>query len=320
MPSPRRSHPALTALVVVLAAFLLTACQITINTGNDAKPAPTAPGTGPTGTAAGDAPAAQPTPSKAKVGSITGKAVDTQGRGIANATIEIEGVTKAGENTTLEVRTDANGSYSTKVPDGNYAVRAWFQRDYNGTRYSLGLLPVDNDQTRKDDSTKGIVKDFVWKLSGPMAFQLMKPDDVAYHYGGSLTVYGNPPGRLSPLLKLADKFTLEITLTPNGPLIDGSAGQPITLKHPYANGTLNFNPDIPDRTFIDIPLGKYTATVKAIDPNGTVHNLRVAASWKGHRAGPNDLAASTDVEFAPITVGFPGLARDVETTTLEVMQ
>lgn len=169
-----------------------------------------------------------------------------------------------------------------------------------------------------DTQGKGIVKDFVWKLAGSMGIKALDPNDPSLHYGGSLSVFGESPGSVSDRLKLADGFTLEVTLTPDGPLIDGSAGQPVTFKHQYAKGTLNFNPEN-QRTFIDIPLGKYTATVKAINADGSTRNLRAAASWTGHTAKQSDLAAAAAVEFAPITVGFPGLARDVQTTSLEIM-
>ncbi|GLV56353.1 hypothetical protein KDH_31940 [Dictyobacter sp. S3.2.2.5] len=102
-------------------------------------------------------------------------------------------------------------------------------------------------------STNGIVKNFTWKLTGINADAL----GVA-HYGGTLgaSITGtNPP----------TGAILQFNLTPVGNLIDGSQGQPLTLKKTL-QGETSFQ-------FTDIPVGEYTLTATETGSDGTVKNI-----------------------------------------------
>jgi hypothetical protein len=78
---------------------------------------------------------------------------------------------------------------------------------------------------------------------------------------------------------------LEVRLTPQGPLIDGSQGQVLTRTV-----------DLMDTVFMDdIPVGTYTVTASTLEPDG---------SRKPVRVGADETSASAEGELGFKAVDF----------------
>lgn len=185
----------------------------------------------------------------AEKGYATGKVVDTKGKPLANVQITIENVLPGASNSYLG-KTDAQGLYRIKVGTvGEYHASAYHDVNYNGISYSLPMHP-DNDAVF---SNEGAVRNFVWKLSGPMY--------SGGHYGSNITLNADL------YLDLEDNHNIEYTLTPVGKLIDGSDGQVLVLHSGLPN-TENY------LRLLDIPIGRYTITAAYVK-NGTRRPMKL---------------------------------------------
>jgi hypothetical protein len=225
---------------------------------------------------------------------IAGAITDARGKPIPGAefTVSIRGTTIAGERTSFSPPVDKDGRYAQRVPAGVYAISARMIYEYNGKRYTLDLHP-DDDQRRERtyESRDGVVKDFRWRTTG-----LEPGEDAAnqyYWYGGRVQ-----PQQASSDDALNLRYPggmVEVTLTPRGPLIDGSTGQ--TITQPLPTDRLN-------RAWIDdVPIGRYTASAKLIAANGAEQPLALSAEYSGA-----PFAATLDLEFTPATGGVDAFA------------
>lgn len=166
-------------------------------------------------------------------GYATGKVVDTKGNPLANVNITIENVLPGASNSHLG-KTDANGLYRIKVGIvGAYRASAYHDVVYNGVTYSLPMHS-DNDETF---SNEGAVRNFQWKLSGPM--------HSGGRYGSSIILNSDVN------FYIDDPENIEYTLTPVGKLIDGSDGKELTMR-PGPPNTESYG------KLLDIPIGRYT--------------------------------------------------------------
>lgn len=275
--------------VVVLAALLAS--------GNAALPAP--------GHSAGQKASPQP-PSfgraavKPKPGYATGRCVTAQGKPLAGVRIRVFGVTKAGESWNGTGTTDAAGIYSIRLPAGLYHVGwALYDTRLAGKPYSLPLHPADGQKEGDGLSSVGIVKSFVLKLNGLIDSRKDPDNDLSY-YGGSIVVQGGALKDGSFLTGYTYRFpenaALELTLTPTGPLLDGSEGKELLLKTKLR---------ISGGSFLDIPAGRYRATARLINEDGSATPIRLAAATFSqggagtffHAPGPEDFKDSADIVF-----------------------
>jgi hypothetical protein len=186
----------------------------------------------------------------AKPGHLVGKLADAHGRPLSNVTVMVFGFSDRGEPVTREKKvTGPAAEYDIELPEGKYNTPvARIDVDYNGRRYVLPLAAADGTREwlEQRESRGGMVRDFVWRISGPIPGG--DPATPAGYYGGTI--------QFDKGEDLGDIATVEITLTPDGPLIDGNPGQPVTFtrKLPWRRHE--------DHYLFDVPLGKYTATAK----------------------------------------------------------
>jgi len=134
--------------------------------------------------------------------------------------------------------TDEDGHYRIELANiaTSWSMSAEHTVSYNGKKYTFKLKP-DLDQSLT--GSKGGVRDFTW-------------NDAA----GQIYIY--PPLSFDDNLPSFNISDLEITLTPVGPLLDGSAGQTITKHVGPVQGGLGVD---------QIPIGQYKATVRWL-PDG----------------------------------------------------
>lgn len=263
-------------------------------------PAPAAPPADPVQ----PVPRMQPRP-----GYVTGTVFDTQGQPLPAAGVLITGTTfEQGQRTSFDAVTDANGTYSVRVPDGRYEAKAWIDVTFDGAFFSRLLHPLSGSAHTAVDSTEGGNLDFQWRLSGLTPSSTPPGRDPTDFYGASIdlsycglpaSAYCSAAYSSFPAVVAPAGSTVRLTLTPSGPLIDGSQGHVLTYDIPvaaqlpdYPHGTaVNRLPDYPDggggrlvlgadwayssADFNDIPLGIYLMTATAILPNGAAHAMTI---------------------------------------------
>lgn len=146
--------------------------------------------------------------------------------------------------------TNKQGRYTITLPRneiGTWRGGARLSREYHGTVYQFQLVPND----RSEFATRtGAVRDFTWKLAGK------RPDGGSY--GGALWMYGavNAPG--------LDLGRVEVTLTPVGPIIDGSPGK--VIRGFLVGSQLR-----------DIPIGRYRVTARFLPEDGPPQTVLIGA-------------------------------------------
>lgn len=146
-------------------------------------------------------------------GIVQGRAVDTQGRPLADVEVIVDNTLY--DNTGLTGRTDADGRYAIAVPDGAWRVYARLQREYRGRVFTIELAPAEPGGFSGAD---GAIRDFEWRLTGE------KPAPLVGLHGGTLYVWVDPDAEIH------DDSRIELELVPVGPLIDGSEGAPQTVR------------------------------------------------------------------------------------------
>lgn len=261
----------------MLLAFTLAACN------------------GAAGTAAD--PLAGGTPASAKIPHVAlGQAVDAQGKPLVGVTIDIRGkATENGKSVTYDPTTDAAGKWRQEsITPGSYKVSAWREVTYNGRKYQLPLWSPQGKFTDDLLSKDGIVRDFVWKISGekPGALASMTDGDGAF-YGG--TVLYNGGDFRGTALELPEAGTqLLVKLVPDGALMDGTAGKELLETVPYKhNGGIHIGKNN------DVPLGKYTVSAEAKLADGSTRALRVLTKASTEDA---DYKPTATLEFEPNTM------------------
>ncbi len=213
---------------------------------------------------------------------VTGRALNTQGQPLAGAVIYVGGVDVA--VTPRSSTTNADGRY---VVDGfieqfTYKAFGWLPMTYRGKDFCLRLAPEQASGYEPFLARDGAVRDFRWRLQGRMEDSTFNPNEDGAYYGGTLRIFPEFAD---------DDYTgsIELQLTPTGPLIDGSQGQPLTRTVELSG--LHYA--------LDIPVGPYTVTAARIKPGGA----RTAA-----RVGPDSSSAASEstLEFSPTFFGTCG--------------
>lgn len=156
------------------------------------------------------------------------------GNPIANAEVVIENTVLY--NSYVYATTNAQGVYSKAVPAGSWKPSVVITKEFMDHSYSFDLHP---DNAEPFSGTSGGTRNFTWKLSGA------KP--AGGYYGANVGVYGEP----GEVLSMND---VELTLTPDGPLLDGSLGQTIIRSLIDIGGG--------EDGIRDVPIGKYIITAK----------------------------------------------------------
>lgn len=186
-------------------------------------------------------------------GYVKGKVTDTQGRPVKGVSIIIDNTLIPNSN--LVGITGDDGTYSIQLRNFTWQAYAEKNVTYNGQTYKIHYHPDNNDGFNQE----GAIRNFQWKLKGE------RPDQLGY-YGGTIMIDKHV------LSEVYDSENIEFTLTPAGPLIDGSTGQVIKMRHGQ--------PTTPTYgKLVDIPIGTYTMTASY---KGAGSNVAIKLRDKGH--------------------------------------
>jgi hypothetical protein len=212
----------------------------------------------------------------------TGAVLNMLGQPLAGARIRFWRLTPQGAIIEYVARTDARGIYTiTLPPSDQYRIdNATALVVYGVQRYYLPLRPEGGDGSFFDgeaiDISRGYVKNFVLPISGYISNEEDPKEPLSY-YGGSLTLRVHTriviPNDPDPMLTagatgpnaLPEGAEIQLTLTPQGPLLDGSAGRPFNWNLRVSNNT---GKNAFSATIRDIPLGVYTAHARVTLPDG----------------------------------------------------
>jgi hypothetical protein len=190
---------------------------------------------------------------------------DGAGRPIAGARIAVYASAGGGFRTTHKAVTDAQGAYEVPLPAGVGEVAEGTTKvSYSGKTFELPLRPVGSGAGSTFDTAKGHVQNFVLGTAG--------------EFGGTIR-----------LINVVDEGIIEVVLTPDGPLLDGSAGRPLVFR--FDAGETH------SETYLNgIPLGRYTLKARLLD-DGEALPLRAGRTFgtDAERA----LGATLRVEFVP---------------------
>jgi hypothetical protein len=266
-----------------------------------ATPAPApAPAPGSDGTQAPATPTTAKSSSTPAAGAeanvIKGVVRDEQGDPVRGARIRISGYTGKPNGLSAadfirEVLTDGNGAYRLAVPAGLYGVSGEADVAFDGKTYkALYLHPADGN-CQQQMSASGIVKDFVLRLKGFM--QCLAGADsknAGFYSGAAIALTHESPKSLPGDAKLT------LTLTPTGPLADGSTGKVVTFTRTVASLANFFGPLETTNTLHDIPLGRYRLTGSATLADG---------SRQAVRFGPWEKIGEPVSPVADYVVSFP---------------
>ncbi|HRN60940.1 MAG TPA: carboxypeptidase-like regulatory domain-containing protein [Gammaproteobacteria bacterium] len=200
-------------------------------------------------------------------GYVTGTVIDTQGKPIAGAKILLDGTIL--RDSYLRGTTGEDGSYRIQAQPGAWMAYAEFEKTYNGRSYPLALHPDSTDSI----GDGGGVRNFRWKLEG------RSPLNEYVYYGGFLIV--------DTTTTFADDIAdVELTLTPDGPLIDGSEGKALRLRmHDHYWVQYGY--------IEDVPIGRYKVTA-VLDNGGGPRPLKIAT-----RNGDGVPATEYQLDFLP---------------------
>jgi hypothetical protein len=229
-----------------------------------ATPAPPPNGTpAPTSPPATSKPTAttppKPAPASTRTGAanvIQGVVRDEQGDPVPNAVITAAGYT-ARSNNVQRATTGADGRYRIDAVEGLYTVSGHAPIVFEGKKYQeMYLHPTDNN-CGEQMSAAGITKDFVLRLTGFHECKLSPDRNNEGFYNGAAV-------SLIPVsMTLPGSTSVTFTLTPAGPLADGSAGKPVSFTRTVAQLSNSAGKLETTSTLHDIPLGRYTITGRA---------------------------------------------------------
>jgi Carboxypeptidase regulatory-like domain len=199
---------------------------------------------------------------------VKGKIVDNNG-------VPLAGVEVVANNTIFFdsnglATTDANGNYRIELINGSWHMTASMMRDLNGQSYRVDLTP-DNDVAFA--GSEGAIRNFVWQSSGRKAQQ------------GSVFAYADIT------VEFLEAQYIELTLEPQGALLDGSAGQTIT-------GMLTHTAD--GDGLINVPLGRYKITVRYLVPGESPAVLEIKPRNSGEYS--DSLTADFETPFGDLAI------------------
>ena len=189
---------------------------------------------------------------------VEGTVRTVDGRPVAGATIRVSGATGAGRGTTKTTTTDANGRYRIAVPRGHYDVDGFADLEFEGQTYRELWLDRTNAECGRVMSDRGIVRHFVLRVSGPK--RCTTNDGNTWH-GGDIT--------LAPR-DIPQDAVVTFTLTPLGPLADGTQGEVLTYTRTGAALQRGRASTPEEMAYIpDVPLGRWQASAAVRLPDGT---------------------------------------------------
>lgn len=170
-----------------------------------------------------------------KAGRVRGYVKDASGKPLAGAAIGVRSTLIGGAYSGAQGKTDANGYYDFAIPRGvAHYYNAGYAIEYGEGLAAIGLHPADGS-IDSFASVDGAVENFVLLGHGITSRASLQenPRNSGTYYGGSIHVSYWVVSRsdFSTYPKgIVEDEVVEIVLTPDGPLADGSTGKTIVVR------------------------------------------------------------------------------------------
>jgi hypothetical protein len=196
-----------------------------------------------------------------KPGMVRGFVLDPNGKPLPGAYIGVRSTFFAGRYTGASAVSDEKGYYEIKVPQGTaHFYAAGTIIDYGKGRAAIPLHPADG-KLATFTVADGEVEHFVRWTYGVADREALKenPRLSSNFYGGALYI-GHFTSAVdddnAPPSNLRTGTEIEITLTPQGKLLDGSDGKTFAIRKAVSGSGFSIN---------NIPIGQYRLTIKRAD-------------------------------------------------------
>ena len=220
---------------------------------------------------------------------LTGQALRSDGSPLAGVQLRVFGTTDAGQRSSLNTRSKTDGTFSLRLPSGNFSLReAVWPVTHEGRPY---LLPLhlegeDNDDV---DSTEGLTARLTLLMEGRISSAKADSDESAW-FGGTIEIeWINSDG--SSATALPEDATVSIALVPVGTRFDGMPAAPLTHSR-----TVSWKRT--SRIITNVPLASYEATVSLVA--GANRTSLLVSSREGLPAAERTpLAERAPIRFAP---------------------
>jgi hypothetical protein len=219
---------------------------------------------------------------------VKGFVMDGQGNPLQGAQVVADNMLLYNSN--LIAITDEEGSYRIQLPElaATWHMSADITRKQNSSTFKINLTP-DNDDPFAGNT--GAIRNFKWDSNAP------RPEGC-YSCSGKVlfytTDYFHPD---DPTLPPPDREDVELTLIPDGPLLDGSAGKTIT-----AHGE-----NSPDGFGLqDVPFARYKITANYRPKDDQPRPMLIRINGKGKYAD------SVTADFQAVTSGIQRIELEVK--------
>ncbi|QOV88561.1 hypothetical protein [Humisphaera borealis] len=229
------------------------------------------------------APAAVATATVAVPGTASGRITRPDGKPIGIDGVKykmvVNGNAGSGNAIAYNPKPNPDGTWSTKLAEGIYhEPRGTMSVKFDGGLYTYDLYPTA--EPGDTESAKGLAADFQWRISGPIKQYEDKadPSNATHWYGASCRlnwnpIYGIGEGKQG-VHTVVDKTKFVFTAKPQGKLIDGSDGKPLTWTLEW--GASDFKPSL----LHDLPpaVGGWRVSGTEITPDGKQRPLTIRLS------------------------------------------
>lgn len=229
-----------------------------------------------------------------KPGRVSGYVKDASGKPLTGATIGVRSTYIGGAYSGAQGTTDKNGYYEFAIPKGvAHFYNAGYAVEWGDGLAALSLHPADG-KIESFASVDGAVENFVLLSYGITSRENVSqnPRLSSTYYGGTIyighwTCEGTDCDAQPTNIPL--DAVVEITLTPEGELFDGTAGRSFVVRKPAFSSGFKIN---------NIPVGRYKIGAKLA--NGKALKLKLnKPSGSIFGMTPAETTGSASVLFQP---------------------
>jgi hypothetical protein len=230
-----------------------------------------------------------------KPGKVRGYVKDWTGKPLAGAELGVRSSYFAGHYSGAQGKTDANGYYEFVVPKGSaHFYNAGYQIEWGDGVAGVSLHPADGKlDSFRDDGRRGRkLRLLPYGITSRENLQESSHLPSTF-YGGAIFLnwYSAEANNDSaPPFAVREGAMLEVTLTPEGKMLDGTAGQTIVIRKTLGiSGAFRIH---------NIPIGRYQISVKA---NGKPLKIKDNKQYNNPMFGmtPGETIGGASILFVP---------------------
>lgn len=201
---------------------------------------------------------------------ISGIIKDVAGNPVPGARIRVEKPT--GNNIHYTTTSNEAGRYSVTVSAiGGYKIYAWREVEFNNEVYQIRLgMETDADYNAFNVPAGGIVKNFVWKISGRIPDRTISKENGTGYFGGTIKFINY--NSIANQMAEGTQVTIKLTPFTGARYLDGT---PSTGK--IVEKTFTIHNGVGQAYYInDIPATHYKITATSV-LNGVNKNISIGS-------------------------------------------